>query len=79
MSTEDSTEDSIEKMSSSERKLRFMLARAISMHLAYYEDGEASGTEKGVTIDFMRDPVDELDRKIQVLQLKRFYAKQGKV
>lgn len=57
--------------SSTERHLRRLLAARVSMPHAYYDDGEACGAEHGITIDFMRDPVADLDAKLRALGVAR--------
>lgn len=38
---------------------------------AYYDDGEAQGQEHGITIDFMREPVADIDAKLRALNVAR--------
>ena len=53
-----------------ERYLRRLLA-VRSMPHAYYDDGEAHGTEHGICIDFMREPVADIDAKLRALNVAR--------
>ena len=57
--------------SAPERALRRMLAQRAAMPLTYYDDGEACGQEHGITIDFMREPVADIDAKLQALNVAR--------
>ena len=38
----------------------------------YMDDGEASGSEHGIQIDFMRDPVADIAAKVLALEVARF-------
>lgn len=58
--------------SADERYLRRLLAQFVCMPGAYFDDGEAQGSEHGVVIDFMREPVADLDLKLRALSLARF-------
>lgn len=55
-----------------ERYLRRLLAVRVAMPHTYYDDGEAQGREHGISIDFMRDPVDNIDAKLRALNVARF-------
>ena len=57
--------------SADERYLRRLLAHRIGMPHAYYDDGEAQGQEHGISIDFMRDPVADIDAKLMALNVAR--------
>jgi hypothetical protein len=57
--------------SADERYLRRLLARRVAMPAAYYDDGEAQGQEHGVVIDFMREPVADIDAKLRALNVAR--------
>lgn len=57
--------------SAAERLLRRLLAARVSMPGAYYDDGEAHGTEHGIQIDFMREPAVDLAVKLQLLNEAR--------
>jgi hypothetical protein len=57
--------------------LRHLLAVRVGMPHTYYDDGEAQGQEHGITIDFMRDPVADIDAKLRALNVKR--AMSGKL
>lgn len=54
-----------------ERHLRRLLALYVAMPLTYFDDGEASGWEKGISIDFMREPVVDIDAKLHALGVAR--------
>ncbi len=54
-----------------ERRLRRLLAVRVGMPHTYLDDGEAHGTEHGIVIDFMRDPVPEIDAKLRALNVAR--------
>jgi len=58
--------------SADERHLRRLLARRVALPGAYYDDGEAQGQEHGISIDFMREPVADIDAKIRALNVARF-------
>jgi hypothetical protein len=57
--------------SASERHLRRLLAVRVSMPHTYYDDGEAQGQEHGIRIDFMREPVADIDAKLRALNVAR--------
>lgn len=57
--------------SADERHLRRLLAHRVAMPGAYYDDGEAQGCEHGISIDFMRDPVADIDAKLRALNVAR--------
>lgn len=57
-----------------ERYLRRLLAYRVSLPHAYYDDGEAHGTEYGISIDFMREPVADIDAKLRALNVARSLA-----
>ncbi len=54
-----------------ERALRRLLAARVAMAGAYYDDGEAQGQEHGISIDFMREPVADIDAKLRALNVAR--------
>lgn len=54
-----------------ERHLRRLLAYRVGMPGAYYDDDEATGSEHGIVIDFMRDPVADIDAKLRALNVAR--------
>ena len=54
-----------------ERYLRRLLAARVAIPLAYYDDGEAQGQEHGIVIDFMREPVADIDAKLRALNVAR--------
>ncbi len=54
-----------------ERHLRRLLAVRVAMPLTYYDDGEALGREHDIMIDFMREPVADLDAKLRALNMAR--------
>lgn len=54
-----------------ERYLRRLLAYRVSLPHAYYDDGEAHGAEHGISIDFMREPVADIDAKLRALNVAR--------
>ena len=58
--------------SADERHLRRLLARRVGMPQTYYDDGEAQGQEHGIVIDFMREPVADIDAKLRALNVARF-------
>lgn len=58
--------------SADERYLRRLLARRVGMPQTYYDDGEAQGQEHGIVIDFMREPVADIDAKLRALNVARF-------
>ncbi len=57
--------------STDERYLRRLLAYCVAMPHTYYDDGEAQGQERGISIDFMRDPVADIDAKLRALNVAR--------
>lgn len=57
--------------SADERHLRRLLAVLSGIPLLYLDDGEASGTEHGITIDFMRESPADLDAKLRALMVAR--------
>lgn len=57
--------------SAPERHLRRLLAARVAMPGAYYDDGEAHGIEHGISIDFMREPVADIDAKLRALNVAR--------
>jgi hypothetical protein len=57
--------------SAAERHLRRLLAQRVGMPHTYYDDGEAQGQEHGITIDFMREPVADIDAKLRALNVAR--------
>lgn len=58
-------------ISADERHLRRLLAVRVGLRGAYYDDGEASGEEHGVVIDFMREPVADIEAKLHALDTAR--------
>ncbi len=64
--------------SANERYLRRLLAVRVAMPHTYYDDGEASGSEHGITIDFMREPVADIDAKLRALNVARAIAAENK-
>jgi hypothetical protein len=63
--------------SSDERYLRRLLAHRVSIPGAYYDDGEAHGSQHGITIDFMREPVADIDAKLRALNVARAQCSMG--
>lgn len=57
--------------SAPERTLRRLLASRVAMPHTYFDDGEAQGQEHGITIDFMREPVADIDAKLRALNVAR--------
>lgn len=55
-----------------ERYLRRLLAGRVAIPGAYYDDGEAHGAQHGISIDFMREPVADIDAKLRALDLARY-------
>ena len=53
------------------RYLRRLLAVHVAMPHTYYDDGEAQGQEHGISIDFMREPVADIDAKLWALNVAR--------
>ena len=60
-----------EKPGPDERHLRRLLAKYVAMPMTYFDDGEASGLEKGISIDFLREPVADIDAKLHALGVAR--------
>ena len=58
-------------MARHQRHLRRLLAVRVSMPRTYYDDGEAQGQEHGIVIDFMREPVADIDAKLRALNVAR--------
>lgn len=58
-------------MTADERQLRQLLAVRVGIPGTYYDDGEAHGTEHGISIDFMRDSVSDIDAKLRALNMAR--------
>lgn len=69
----DAVQEQPDKMPASpdERHLRRLLAYRVDMPQAYYDDGEAQGQEHGISIDFMREPVADIDAKLRALNVAR--------
>lgn len=57
--------------SADERYLRRLLAGRVAMPHTYTDDGEAQGQEHGISIDFMREPVADIDAKLRALNVAR--------
>lgn len=57
--------------SADERHLRRLLAVRVAMPHTYFDDGEAQGQEHGISIDFMREPVADIDAKLRSLNVAR--------
>lgn len=57
--------------SASERYLRRLLAARAEMPGIYLDDGEAQGAQHGIVIDFMREPVADIDAKLRALNVAR--------
>jgi hypothetical protein len=57
--------------SADERYLRRLLAVRVAMPGLYLDDGEAHGAEHGISIDFMREPVADIDAKLRALNVAR--------
>lgn len=57
--------------SKAERHLRRLLAMRSGIPHVYSDDGEASGSEHGISIDFMREPVADIEAKLQALSVAR--------
>lgn len=62
-----------------ERELRRAYAARVGMLGLYMDDGEASGTEHGVSIDFMREPVRDIMFKVLLLEMARFDSALGEL
>jgi hypothetical protein len=58
-------------MTPDERKLRMLLAFAVSGGHLYTDDGELSDSSVVPQIDYLRDPVDVIETKIKERNLKR--------
>lgn len=56
------------------RYLRRLLALRVGMPGLYLDDGEASGQEHGISVDFMREPVADIDAKLRALNVARAEA-----
>ena len=54
-----------------ERHLRRLLAMRVGMPHTYHDDGEAQGQEHGISIDFMRESVNDIDAKLRALNFAR--------
>lgn len=59
-------------ISADERRLRRMYAARVGMPGLYMDDGEASGQEHGISIDFMREPVADIAAKVMALEVARY-------
>jgi hypothetical protein len=57
-----------------ERALRRLLALSVGIPGLYLDDGEASGQEHGISIDFMREPIEDIDAKLRLLNIARYNA-----
>lgn len=57
--------------SADERHLRRLLAVRVAMRGTCFDDGEAFGREHGISIDFMREPVADIDAKLRALNVAR--------
>jgi len=57
-----------------ERHLRRLLGLRSGIQGIYHDDGEMYGQEGGISIDFMRDPVDEIDSKMLEMGRARLNA-----
>lgn len=64
--------------SATERALRRLLAVRVAMPHTYFDDGEANGQEHGISIDFMREPVADIEAKLCALNVARAIAADGK-
>jgi len=63
--------------SADERKLRRMYCARVGIPGTYMDDGEAHGTEHGIQIDFMREPVADIAAKVMALEVARYECRQG--
>lgn len=63
--------------SADERRLRRMLALRSGIPHLYCDDGEASGQEHGISIDFLREPVADIEAKLLALNVARFRVAEG--
>ena len=57
--------------SADERHLRRLLALRVGMPYTYWDDGAAQGQEHGISIDFMREPVADIEAKLRALNVAR--------
>jgi hypothetical protein len=57
--------------SGDERYLRRLLAARVGIPGTYYDNGEAHGAQHGISIDFMREPVADIDAKLRALNVAR--------
>ena len=57
--------------SADERHLRRLLAIRVGMPHTYTDDGEANGQQHDIAIDFMREPVADIDAKLRALNVAR--------
>jgi hypothetical protein len=57
--------------SADERHLRRLLAVRLGIPGAYYDEGEAQGAQHGISIDFMREPVADIEAKLRALNVAR--------
>ena len=62
-----------------ERHIRRLLAVRVAMPHTYYDDGEAQGQEHGIVIDFMREPVADIDAKLRALNVARAECNSHKI
>lgn len=56
----------------SERLIRRLLAARVGGYRAYMDDGEASVEISGITIDFMREPVEAIKSKLAQIASKQW-------
>ena len=63
--------------SANERRLRRLLGAWSRIAHVYTDDGEWSGAEAGISIDFMRDPLDAIESKLSTIMLARVDAQQA--
>jgi hypothetical protein len=63
--------DTIERLRADGLRLRRLLAVRVAMPHTYYDDGEAHGQQHGIGIDFMREPVADIDAKLRALNVAR--------
>lgn len=61
-------------ISADERRLRRMLAMRTGISHMYADDGEMQGEEHGISIDFMREPVADIEAKLVSINLARFLS-----
>ena len=71
----ESAAHTIERLTRDERYLRRLLAARVAMPGTYYDDGEAQGQEHGISIDFMREPVADIEAKLMALNVARLEVK----